>query len=105
VVRAEAIKGQGIPELAAKLDEHRAFVEAQGALGERRRRNLRSSVLAIATARLRRALERSIASEPEVQALLDEVVERRLDPASAADAILARGAIDARVHDPGGAGA
>jgi LAO/AO transport system kinase len=29
-----------------------------------------------------------------VQALLDEVVARRLDPATAANAILARGAID-----------
>ena len=32
--------------------------------------------------------------DPEVQELLDEVVARRLDPASAASAVLARGAID-----------
>ena len=38
---------------------------------------------------------RRCAEDPEVQALLDEVVERKLDPASAASAILARGAVDA----------
>ena len=53
-----------------------------------------NEVLGIATMRLRRALEASMREDPEVQALLDEVVARRLDPASAASAVLARGAID-----------
>jgi LAO/AO transport system kinase len=54
-----------------------------------------NEVLGIATMRLRRALEASLHEDPEVQALLDEVVARRLDPASAASAILARGAVEA----------
>ena len=37
---------------------------------------------------------------PGIQALLDEVVVRRLDPASAASAVPARGAIDARRNGP-----
>jgi LAO/AO transport system kinase len=45
--------------------------------------------------RLRRALAASLREDPEVAELLDEVVARRLDPASAASAILARGAVDA----------
>ena len=49
-----------------------------------------NEVLGIATMRLRRALEASLRDDPEVQALLDEVVARRLDPASAASAVLAR---------------
>ena len=61
----------------------------------RRRHNLLHEVLGLATARLRRALEASMHEDPEVQALLDDVVARRLDPASAASAVLARGAIDA----------
>jgi LAO/AO transport system kinase len=36
-----------------------------------------------------------VREDDEVQELLDEVVARRLDPASAARAILARGAVDA----------
>jgi LAO/AO transport system kinase len=69
-------------------------VESEGTLSARRRRNLMNEVLGIATVRLRRALEATLRDDPEVQALLDEVVARRLDPASAASAVLARGAID-----------
>ena len=69
-------------------------MESEGTLSERRRRNLMNEVLGIATMRLRRALEASMREDPEVQELLDEVVARRLDPASAASAVLARGAID-----------
>lgn len=94
ILKTEAARGEGVAELATKLSEHRAYVEAEGTLSERRRRNLMSEVLGIATMRLRRALEASLREDAEVQALLDEVVARRLDPASAASAILARGAID-----------
>jgi LAO/AO transport system kinase len=90
IVRTEAVRGVGIEELAGKLDEHRAHIQAQGTLSERRRRNLMSEVLAIATNRLRRELEQSIAADDEVRQLLDRVVSRELDPASAADTILER---------------
>ena len=40
IVTTEATRGEGVEELAAKLVEHRAFVEAEGLLGERRRHNL-----------------------------------------------------------------
>ena len=94
VIKTEAIRGIGVDELASTLAEHRAFVEAEGTLSERRRRNLMNEVLGLATVRLRRALEASLREDPEVQELLDAVVARRLDPASAASAILARGAIE-----------
>jgi LAO/AO transport system kinase len=90
IVRTEAVRGEGVPELAEKLTEHRVFLEAQGTLSERRRRNLLNEVLAIATFRLRRDLEESIREDDEVRVLLDRVVSRELDPASAAATILAR---------------
>ncbi|HEX4689792.1 MAG TPA: methylmalonyl Co-A mutase-associated GTPase MeaB [Solirubrobacteraceae bacterium] len=95
IVKTDAASGRGVEELEAKLVEHRAYVEAEGMLAERRRRNLLNEVLGIATVRLRRALEASLRDDAEVQALLDDVVERKLDPASAASAILARGGVDA----------
>jgi LAO/AO transport system kinase len=49
-------------------------------------------VLAIATARLRRRLEEDLHEDPGFQELLDEVVGRRLDPASAATTLLERAA-------------
>jgi LAO/AO transport system kinase len=88
VIRTEAVRAQGIAELADKLAEHRAHIEAEGTLSERRRRNLMNEVLAIATFRMRRTLEGSVREDPEVQELLDRVVSRELDPASAALRIL-----------------
>jgi LAO/AO transport system kinase len=96
IVKTEAVRATGVEELAERLAEHRAHVEAEGTLSERRRRNLRNEVLGLATMRLRRALEASLHEDPEVAELLDAVVERRIDPASAASTILARGAIETR---------
>jgi GTPase len=96
IVKTEAARGTGVEELAERLAEHRAHVEAEGTLSERRRRNLRNEVLGLATMRLRRQLEASLHDDPEVAELLDAVVARKLDPASAASAILARGAIETR---------
>jgi LAO/AO transport system kinase len=90
IVKAEAAHGKGIEELVQRLDEHRAHILAEGTLQERRGRNLRNEVLAIATARMRRRLEEELAEDPGFQELLAEVVERRLDPASAATDLLSR---------------
>jgi LAO/AO transport system kinase len=90
IVKTEAVKGEGVEELVEKLVEHRTFIEQEGTLSERRRRNLMNEVLAIATFRLRRELEASVREDPAVQELLDQVVARQLDPASAATTILDR---------------
>jgi LAO/AO transport system kinase len=93
IVRMEAVRGKGIEELADKLDEHRAYIDAEGTLVERRRRNLMNEVLAIATFRMRRELEASVREDPEVRELLDRVVSREIDPASAATTILEQAAL------------
>jgi LAO/AO transport system kinase len=87
---APTVEGGWRVPIVKKLDEHRAFIEAEGTLSERRRRNLRGEVLALATARLRAQLEAAIGEDERFGALLDEVVARRLDPASAAAQILER---------------
>jgi LAO/AO transport system kinase len=92
VVKTEAAHGRGVPELVERLEEHRAYILAEGHLAERRRRNLRGEVLALASARLRRRLEEEVRGDPEFERLLEEVVARRLDPASAAGALLERAA-------------
>jgi len=89
ILKTEASRGEGVDELAAAIDEHRAHIQAEGTLEERRRRNLRNEVLELATVRLRRRLHEQL-DDPEVDALLDEVVKRRLDPASAASKLLDR---------------
>jgi LAO/AO transport system kinase len=88
IIRTEAVRGTGVKELVDAMAEHRAFIEAEGTLSQRRRRNLMNEVLAIATARMRRELEETLHEDEHVQELLDRVVARELDPASAAAAIL-----------------
>ncbi|MEA2375430.1 MAG: GTPase, partial [Thermoleophilaceae bacterium] len=90
IVRAEAVKGEGVEELVTRVEEHRAHIEAEGTLQERRQRNLRNEVMELATGRMRRRLEETCREDPAVQELLDEVVARRLDPASAAAKLLER---------------
>jgi len=90
ILKTEAIRGEGVEQLAGKLEAHRAYVQAEGTLSERRRRNLMNEVLALATFRMRRELEASVREDPEVQELLDRVVAREIDPASAASAVLER---------------
>jgi LAO/AO transport system kinase len=90
ILRTEAANGEGVAELAERIGEHRAHIEAEGTLQERRARNLRNEVLELAASRLRRRLEAAIAEDPEIAALLERVVSRELDPASAATEILER---------------
>jgi LAO/AO transport system kinase len=90
IVRTEAAKGDGVAELAERIGEHRDHIEAEGTLEQRRARNLRNEVLELASARLRRRLEAAVASDDEVASLLDRVVKRELDPASAATELLER---------------
>jgi len=89
VLATDARSGDGVEELDAALERHRAELEATGALAQRRRRNLRAEVIALATASWRDALERRLAADAGFEALLEEVVARRLDPASAAAALSA----------------
>jgi LAO/AO transport system kinase len=90
ILRTEAARGEGVDELATKIEEHRAFIEAEGTLAERRARNLSSEVLGIATARLRRRLEAEVEADPATAELLERVVARELDPATAASELLER---------------
>jgi LAO/AO transport system kinase len=90
IVKTEASRGEGVEELAEKIAAHREFIESEGTLAERRRRNLMNEVIALAAGRMRRQLEAQVKDDPAVQELLDGVVSRRLDPASAAAKLLER---------------
>ena len=88
IVLTEAVRGEGVPELWEQIEAHRAFLEAEGALEERRRRNLAGEVFAVASARAKSHLERAVADDPELRRLLDEVQRRELDPLSAVREIM-----------------
>ena len=88
IVLTEAVTGEGIETLWEKIAEHRAHLESDGLLEERRRRNLAGEVFSVASARAKSHLERAVADDPELRRLLDEVQERRLDPLTAVREIL-----------------
>ena len=90
VVKTEAAKGEGIAKLRETIDSHREHIAAEGTLAERRARNLRAEVIGIAASRLRRDLEAKAQADPEWAGLLDSVVRRETDPATAARTLLAR---------------
>jgi LAO/AO transport system kinase len=90
IVLTDALKEEGIEELWGKITEHRAHLESNALLDERRRKNLAGEVFAVASARAKTHLERAVADDPELRRLLDEVQRRELDPLTAVREILQR---------------
>jgi GTPase len=88
IVLTEAVRGENVPELWERITEHRAFLEQSGRLEERRRENLGREVFSVASGRAKQHLERTVADDPELRRLLDEVERRELDPLSAVREIL-----------------
>jgi LAO/AO transport system kinase len=88
IVLTEAMRGEGIETLWEKIEEHRGWLEAEGVLDDRRRRNLATEVFQVASARARRHLEDEVQEDPELRRLLEDVQARRLDPLTAVREIL-----------------
>ena len=90
IVLTEALRSENLPELWAKIEEHRGFLESEGLLEERRRKNLAGEVFAAATSRAKAHLQSAVAEKPELAELLARVQSRELDPLSAVREILER---------------
>jgi len=88
IVLTEALSGENVPELWEKVEQHRAFLEGEGLLEQRRRENLAGEVFAVASARAKAHLERAVGDDPELRRLLGEVQSRKLDPLSAVREIM-----------------
>jgi LAO/AO transport system kinase len=90
IVLTEATQDENVPELWDKIAEHRAHLESENLLDERRRKNLAGEVFAVASGRAKAHLEQAVQDDPELRRLLDEVQRRELDPLSAVREILGR---------------
>jgi len=77
-----------VPELWEQVEQHRAWLESEGVLEQRRRENLAREVFAVASARAKQHLERTVADDPELRRLLEQVQRRELDPLTAVREIL-----------------
>jgi LAO/AO transport system kinase len=88
VLLTEALGGAGVVEVWEALEERRERLAADGRLEERRRRNLAAEVFAVASVRARQRLERAVAADARLSALLEAVQRREVDPLSAVAVIV-----------------
>jgi LAO/AO transport system kinase len=88
ILLTEAVRGENVTELWDELERHRAGLEQDGRLEERRRKNLAAEVFAVASGRAKAHLESAVRSDPELERLLDEVQRRELDPLTAVREIM-----------------
>jgi LAO/AO transport system kinase len=88
VLITTAFTGEGVPELLAALDKHRAVGRADASGDRARRRRAESQVWVIVGERVRAVLE-GPERRDATDAILTEVAGHRLDPYTAADRLLA----------------
>ena len=88
ILLTEAMRGENVAELWDTLEGHRARLAEDGALEERRRRNLAREVFAVASSRAKSHLEEAVADDAELGRLLERVERRELDPLTAVREIM-----------------
>ena len=91
VLETAALAGEGIDELWAAIEDHRAHVSASGALAAKRRGRLLREVESLAAERFRTVASGALEGDA---ALIDDLTARRIDPYGAA-AMLVRLAAEA----------
>ncbi|MCW2925178.1 MAG: Transporter [Thermoleophilia bacterium] len=82
IVETEAVRGEGVDTLWARIADHREFLAQDGRLEARRRANLESEVFTLASARALRRLQARVAEDPRLREALDAMHRRELDPLS-----------------------
>jgi LAO/AO transport system kinase len=88
ILLTEALTGENVGELWVAVEQHRAALESDGRLDERRRKNLSAEVFALASSRAKAHLQAAVADDPELQRVLGRVEARELDPLSAVREIM-----------------
>ena len=84
VLKTVATSGQGIPELADAIEEHRRYLEESGELAKHRQAQARHQVLALARHQLLGRVLRTTEENGRLAELVVAVAERGLDPYTAA---------------------
>ena len=88
IVTTVAVKGEGIAELAEKVDAHWSWLDSSGQGEARRRARAREEITAIALAELRRRVG-GLPGDSQLEELAAQVAAGKLDPFTAADELIA----------------
>ncbi|HXQ59065.1 MAG TPA: methylmalonyl Co-A mutase-associated GTPase MeaB [Acidimicrobiales bacterium] len=87
VVETVSTTGEGVEALWAEIGRHRAFLADAGLLDQCRRERLRREFRLVLRSRLEREIDR-LGSQARFAELDDDVVEHRVDPYQAAEALV-----------------
>ena len=90
VLRAVAVKKEGIDELTAAIDRHFAYLERSGGLHERRRARLRRRVVEVVESRVRRRLWTDASLSTWLDEQLPDLETGTRNPFEVAEALLSR---------------
>jgi GTPase len=90
VIETVATEPRGVDELWAAVEAHQGALAAGGDLAARRKAQLRSELLALASARTARRLGEALDGSPDLAGLVDALAERTIDPLSAVQRLLER---------------
>ena len=85
IVRTSTTTPAGLPELWDAVMAHEQFLDASGAREAGERRRLAAEIAGRLSSRVGRDVRRRLEADAELRTLLDRVVARQVDPASAAD--------------------
>jgi GTPase len=88
IVSTAATSGQGIADLAGKLDAHWSWLDSSGERERRRQARAREEISAIALAALRQRIG-GLPGDSAIEALASRVAAGELDPYTAADQLTA----------------
>lgn len=88
ILKTVAQKGEGLDEVVAEIEKHRAWLESTGELDKRRMRRARNEIEAIAVTALR-ARWGDVHGRSELDGLATAVATGKSDPYTAADELLA----------------
>jgi GTPase len=88
IVTTVAVKGEGIGELAGKVDAHWSWLDSSGQGEARRRARAREEITAIALAELRRRVG-GLPGDSQLEDLAARVAAGKLDPFTAAGELIA----------------
>jgi LAO/AO transport system kinase len=96
VLKTVALTGEGVPELIEKIEEHRCFLETDT---EHRQNLLKTKAEAELIEAIKEKVSRTLVDqlkrEGKLDKLLSEIVEKKTDPASAAEKLLRKTIKDA----------
>jgi LAO/AO transport system kinase len=92
ILKTVAPDGQGVPELAAAIEKHRAYLGESGRLEKERRDRLQTEVLERAREMILRRLTRELQQNGALDRVIDDLAQRKTDPITAARRLIDDGA-------------